>query len=169
MSSLDQAESRSKTQKWAALLAFLIVCLGAGGLGAFATTPEIDGWYRTVVKPTWNPPNWVFGPVWTSLYVIMAVAAWLVWTSGDLKKTRVPLSLFGLQLILNLAWSWIFFNAHQIGWALFEILILWGFIAATTWSFFPRSKLAGCLMLPYLAWVTFASVLNFALWKLNSL
>lgn len=154
--------------RWIGLVLFVLVCLGAGGLGAVATTPEIDGWYRTVVKPDWNPPDWLFGPVWTTLFVLMGISAWLVWKPAGLKEASTPLSLFAVQLILNVAWSWIFFGMHKIGWAVVEIVILWLAILATTVAFFRRSKPAGCLLVPYLGWVTFASVLNFTIWRLNS-
>ena len=102
---------------WISLIVFLIVCLGAGGLGAIATTPEIDDWYKTVAKPSRSPPDSVFGPVWTTLYILMAIAAWLVWKPAGFRDTVVPLTLFGLQLVLNVCWSWIFFGMHQPGWA----------------------------------------------------
>lgn len=154
--------------RWIGLVLSLLVCLGAGGLGAVATTPEIDGWYRTVVKPEWNPPDWVFGPVWTTLFVLMGISAWLVWRPAGFKEAATPLSLFAVQLILNVAWSWIFFGMHRIGWAAVEILILWLAILATTAAFFRRSKHAGWLLVPYLGWVTFAGVLNFTIWRLNA-
>jgi tryptophan-rich sensory protein len=154
--------------RWIGLVLFVLVCLGAGGLGAVATTPEIDGWYRTIAKPQWNPPDWVFGPVWTTLYVLMGIAAWLVWRPAGFNNAAIPLSLFATQLVLNVAWSWMFFGMHQIGWAAVEIIILWLAILITTVAFFRRSKLAGWLMVPYLGWVTFASVLNFTIWRLNA-
>ena len=146
----------------------IAICLGAGGLGAIATTPEIDGWYKTIEKPSWNPPGYVFGPVWTALYIMMGVAAWLVWKREGFKKAKISLVLFGVQLLLNVVWSWIFFNLHQPGWAFVEIVVLWIAIVATTVAFFKRQKIAGWLMMPYLAWVSFASVLNFTIWQLNS-
>ena len=152
----------------AVLILFLVVCLGAGGLGAWATTPEIDGWYRTIAKPAWNPPDRVFGPVWTSLYLMMAIAGWLVWKRDGFRNAAVPLTLFGVQLVFNVGWSWIFFGLHQPGWAFAEMVVLWATIAATTILFFRRSKPAGWLFVPYLAWVTFAAALNFALWRLNA-
>ena len=145
----------------------LVACLGAGGLGAIATTPEIEGWYRTIGKPTWNPPDSVFGPVWTALYILMAIAAWLAWRPAGFKAAAFPLSLFGAQLLLNVAWSWIFFGLHQPGWAFAEIVILWLAIVATIVAFLRCSRLAGWLLVPYLAWVSFASVLNCAIWQLN--
>ncbi|MFO1044520.1 MAG: TspO/MBR family protein [Planctomycetaceae bacterium] len=153
--------------RWIGFTFFLVICLGAGGLGAIATTPEIDGWYRTVAKPTWNPPNSVFGPVWTTLFVMMAVAAWLVWRPAGFIAAKVPLLLFTAQLALSVAWSWIFFGLHQPGWAFVEIVFLWAAIAVTMRAFFLRSQFAGWLLVPYLAWVSFAAVLNFAIWRLN--
>lgn len=153
---------------WMGLVLFVLVCLAAGGLGAIATTPEIDGWYQTIAKPTWNPPNWVFGPVWTTLFVLMGISAWLVWKPQEPKKTSTPLKLFAVQLALNIAWSWIFFRMHLIGWAVVEIAILWVAILATTVAFFRRSQPAGWLLVPYLGWVTFASLLNFMIWRLNA-
>jgi tryptophan-rich sensory protein len=150
------------------LIVFMVVCLGAGGLGAIATTPEIEGWYKTIAKPSWNPPDYVFGPVWTTLYIMMAIAAWLIWKPTGFKATAMPLTLFAVQLVLNVAWSWIFFGMHQPGWAFTEIVILWLAIVATTVAFFRCSKIAGWLMMPYLAWVSFASVLNFAIWRMNA-
>ena len=152
---------------WLALVIFLVVCFAAAGIGGAVTTPKIGGWYATLVKPTWNPPNWIFGPVWATLYFCMAVAAWLVWRQGGLEQTRVPLILFGGQLALNVLWSCIFFGLEMPGLAFAEVLVLGGAIAATTVAFWQRSTIAGVLFLPYLAWVSFASVLNFAIWRLN--
>ena len=149
------------------LVFFIGVCLGAGGLGAIATTPEIEGWYQEIAKPTWNPPDRVFGPVWTTLFILMAIAAWLIWRPAGFRTAVMPLSLFGLQLCLNVAWSWIFFGMHQPGWAFAEILVLWLAIAATTLAFFRRSVVAGWLLVPYLLWVSFAAALNFAIWQAN--
>lgn len=150
------------------LAIFIAICLCAGGLGAIATTPEIEGWYKTIEKPFWNPPEYIFGPVWTTLYIMMGLAAWLVWKPEGFKAAATPLILFAAQLGLNVAWSWIFFGMHQPGWAFAEIVILCLAIVVTTVSFFRRSKAAGCLMVPYLAWVSFASVLNFVIWRLNA-
>jgi len=153
---------------WIGLAVFLVVCLGAGGLGAIATTPEIEGWYRTIAKPEWNPPDWIFGPVWTTLFILMAIAAWLVWKPAGFKAAATPLSLFAWQLLLNIAWSWIFFGLHELGWAFVEIVVLWLAIAATTIAFFRCSQIAGWLLVPYLAWVSFAAVLNFTIWRMNA-
>jgi len=158
----------SKSQQILGLIFLLAICLGVGVLGAIATTPEIDGWYRTLQKPSWNPPDWIFGPVWSTLYVLMAVAAWLVWRRGGFKAAKLPLVLFGLQLVLNTAWSWIFFHFHQPGWAFVELIGLWVTVAAVTVAFFRVNKTAGFLLIPYLAWITFAGVLNLTIWRMNS-
>ncbi len=157
----------TERMRWIGLGLWLAVCLGAGAVGAAFTTPEIDGWYRTIAKPSFNPPDYVFGPVWTMLYICMAIAAWQVWKPAGFTGTKIPLGLFGLQIALNVGWSWIFFGLHQPGWAFLEILVLWLAIAATTLSFFRFSTLGGWLLIPYLAWVGFAAVLNFAIWRLN--
>lgn len=157
---------QKKTQIVGLIIAILI-CLGAGGFGAMATTPEIDGWYKTITKPSWNPPAFIFGPVWTTLYILMGISVWLVWRRNDFKVTKIPLALFAIQLILNIAWSWIFFSWHQLGWAFVDIIALWIAILATILSFLKVSKQAGYLLLPYFAWVSFASVLNFTIWQLN--
>ena len=156
------------TIRWIGLAVFIAICLGAGGLGAAATTPEIEGWYRTLIKPTWNPPDSVFGPVWTTLFILMGIAVWLVWNPKGFKAAAMPLAMFGVQLVLNVSWSWIFFGMHQPGWAFAEIVILWLAIVATTVAFFRRSQIAGWLLVPYLAWVSFAAVLNFTIWRLNT-
>lgn len=151
---------------WLGLIGWIIVCLGAGAAGAATTASEIDGWYGTLEKPTWNPPNWVFGPVWTTLYLMMSVSAWLVWKSPQ-RKSLMPLYLFIGQLVLNVAWSWVFFGLHEPGWAFLEIVFLWLAIVATIISFTRCSPIAAIIMLPYLAWVTFASFLNFSIWQMN--
>ena len=154
--------------RWIGLVGFIVVCLGAGGLGAIATTPEIEGWYKTIEKPSWNPPDYVFGPVWTTLFIMMAIAAWMVWKKDGFQAVSLAMTLFAIQLVLNIAWSWIFFGMHQPGWAFVEIVILGLAIAATTVAFFRCSRLAGWLMVPYGAWVSFAGVLNFTIWQLNA-
>jgi len=129
-----------------------------------ATTPNIPNWYAGLAKPSWPPPSWIFGPVWTALYFSMAVAAWLVWRKGN---AWGPLALFAVQLVFNAAWSWLFFGLHSPGIAFVDILLLWIAIAATTMVFWRRSLVAGLLLGPYLTWVGFAAVLNFAIWRLN--
>jgi benzodiazapine receptor len=157
----------SSTQ-WIGLAGFIAICLLTGALGGWVTSQSVVEWYPTLIKPAWNPPAWVFAPVWTTLYVLMAVAAWLVW-----KKTprgsgiRLALVLFFIQLALNCLWSFLFFGARSPGWAFVDIIVLLAALAATNWAFFKHSRLAGALMLPYLAWVSFAAFLNFAIWQLN--
>ena len=153
---------------WLGLVVFLVVCFGAAGIGGAVTTPKIGSWYATLVKPSWNPPNWIFGPVWSALYLGMAVAAWLVWRQGGLGGAAMPLALFGVQLVLNVLWSCLFFGIQNPGLAFIEVLLLWTAIAATMVAFWFRSTVAGLLFVPYLAWVSFASVLNFVIWRLNS-
>lgn len=154
-------------QPWLSLAVFLVLCFGVAALGSMATTPNISNWYAGLAKPTWNPPNWIFGPVWSALYLSMAVAAWLVWRQDDLRGAAVPMTIFGIQLALNVAWSWMFFGLHSPSLAVVEIVVLWLAIAATMVIFWRRSLVAGLLLVPYLAWVSFASVLNFVVWRLN--
>jgi len=124
-------------------------------------------WYNALAKPSWNPPNFVFAPVWTALYVLMAVAAWLVWRRAGFTGARAALTLFIVQLALNALWSYLFFGAHRPDLAFMEILVLWALILVTAVLFWREVQLAGLLMLPYLAWVGFASFLNFTLWQMN--
>ncbi len=147
------------------LAALLAATLAVGAIGGWATAGEIPGWYAGLAKPGFNPPNGVFAPVWTALYILMAVAAWRVGRIAG--ATSRPLLLFYVQLALNLAWSFIFFRAHALGWALVEIGILLAAIVATAWAFARRDRVAGLLLVPYIAWVCFASVLNAAVWRLN--
>ena len=153
---------------WIALVIFLALCFGVAGLGSLATTPQIEGWYQTIRKPSWTPPNWLFGPVWTLLYAMMAVAAWLVWRRAGWEGAKVALLIFAVQLGLNLAWSFIFFRFHETGVAVLEIVLLWVAILATIFIFARHSKPAAALLLPYLLWVSYASALNFSIWRLNS-
>jgi tryptophan-rich sensory protein len=139
-----------------------------GGLSGFATAKGVSDWYPTLVKPSFNPPAWVFGPVWTVLYIMMGVAAYLVWLRGfDSEGVRAALAVFVIQLALNGLWSILFFGMQQPGWALAEIVVLWVAIGATVWLFWRVVPAAGVLLLPYWAWVSFATVLNASLWWLN--
>ena len=151
-------------RQWLALLGFLLLCLGVAALAGFATAQSVVDWYPTLVKPSWQPPSWLFGPVWTVLYILMAIAAWLVWKGGNAKTA---LMLFGVQLALNLAWSFLVFRAHSAIMALVDIAALWLAIAATMWAFALKNRLAAWLLVPYIAWVSFASALNTAIWLLN--
>jgi len=156
------------TKSWLVLGLLLVLCFAAAGLGSIFTRSAVRTWYATIQKPSWRPPNWVFGPVWTALYATMAVAAWLVWRRSGLSGARLPLTLFAVQLVLNAAWSPIFFGLKSPGGAFAEIVVLWIAVVATTVAFFRAAPLAGWLFVPYLGWVSFAAVLNFAIWRLNA-
>ncbi len=144
-----------------ALAGFIVVTFCAPLTGLVALP---GAWYEGLNKPVWNPPAWVFGPAWTTLYALMAVAAWLVWRQDGWRR---PLLLYFGQLALNAAWTPIFFGAHTMGWALVEIVMLWVAILLTMRSFHRVDRTAGWMFAPYLAWVTFATILNFTLWRLN--
>jgi translocator protein len=150
-------------------LAFSVgICLGAAGIGSILTTPSLHPWYATLRKPSWTPPNWLFGAVWTALYLGMAVAAWLVWRQAGFLPARLPLTLFVFQLALNVAWSAIFFGLRAPGAAFLEVVLLWLFILLTAIAFWPVSRTASWLLVPYLTWVTYAAALNAAIWRMNS-
>ncbi len=150
-----------------ALVLFVAASFAAAGLGSLWTARSVKTWYREIVKPSWTPPAALFGPVWTILYLLMAVAAWLVWRQGGFAAHREALGLYFLQLALNAIWSGLFFGLRRPGWALAEIVLLWLAIAATLAAFLPVSAWAAALLAPYLAWVSFATVLNAAIYRLN--
>ena len=149
---------------WLGLPAWLLLPFAAAAVG---TRFMPGAWYASLAKPAWNPPNWIFGPVWTLLYILMGVAAWLVWRRAGWRGARLALSLFVVQLVLNALWSYLFFGLHRPDLAFVDIVALWAVILMTTVLFWRQLRLAGLLMLPYLAWVGFASVLNFAIWRMN--
>lgn len=149
------------------LLAFVILVAVASATASSVTLPQIGGWYAGLEKPWFNPPNWLFGPVWTALYAMMAIAGWLVWRERGLNGARSALALFGLQLALNILWSLIFFGLESPGAAFIEITALWAAVGATTVAFRQIKPLAGWLFVPYLLWVSYAAVLNGAVWWLN--
>ena len=156
-----------KIKNVSVLIWAIIICQLAGIIGAFFTTPAIPGWYAGLNKPVFNPPAWIFGPVWTMLYLMMGIALYLVWISKKGKKRSGALKAFGIQLVLNGLWSVIFFG-WQLPWLAFgEIIILWLMIGMTIKKQLLVNKTAAYLMLPYLAWVSFASVLNLAIAWLN--
>ena len=148
-----------------ALALFPVACIGGGAASGLATPP--GEWYASLAKPTWTPPGWVFGPAWTLLYTLMAVAAWQVWRRRAATDVRMPLALFAIQLVLNLAWTPLFFGMQRPGLALAEIVVMLAVILATTASFVRVSTTATVLMLPYCAWVCFATALNWAIWQMN--
>ncbi|MBN2517805.1 MAG: tryptophan-rich sensory protein [Candidatus Altiarchaeota archaeon] len=157
-----------KLNKAGKLIVAILVSEMAGIIGSVFTTPAIPTWYATLEKPFFNPPSWVFAPVWTTLFVLMGIAAYLVWEKGfEKKEVRKALSIFGVQLVLNTMWSILFFGAQSPLLAFIEIIILWFAILLTIVKFWRISKNAGLLLIPYIAWVSFASVLNLSIWLLN--
>jgi benzodiazapine receptor len=182
-----------KRNDWISLAMAVLLPQLAGGLGALATASSVNTWYRGLKKPAWNPPGWLFGPVWTVLYLLMGFASWLIWRQGTERatelvtgtaesanngtgprlalpqepETRQALALYAGQLALNTLWSLIFFGVRSLGGALAEIGTLWALIVLTAVRFFRLKPAAGWLLIPYLAWSTFAAVLNGAIWRLN--
>ena len=148
------------------LLGWLLVSFVTGGVGSLASV-NAAGFYGQLAQPSWAPPAWLFGPVWSLLFVLMGIAAWLVWREHGFRNARPALTLYALQLLANALWSWLFFAWHQGALAFAEVVLLWLLIAATIASFWRLQRLAALLLVPYLAWVTFAAVLNFTLWRLN--
>jgi len=148
-----------------ALIGWIVLTFMAP-LAGFRARP--DAWFSRLNKPAWNPPSWVFGPVWTMLYLLMAIAAWIVWTHGGWRGQALPLGLYIVQLFLNAIWTPLFFGAHRLGLAFLDVAVLWLAILATVIAFANVTVVAGCLLLPYLAWVGFASILNFRIWRLNT-
>lgn len=161
--------SKSKFQAGAEILLAIVSCEAAGFLGSLFTAPAIPTWYATLTRPEFAPPSWVFAPVWTTLFALMGIAAWLIWRQGiNRQVVKTALAIFALQLGLNILWSGLFFGLQSPGWAFFEIILLWLAIAATIAAFAKLSKPAAWLLAPYLAWVSFAAYLNYAFWSLNT-
>lgn len=148
------------------LIGWLVLCFAASAIGAAATS-QADTAYAALVQPEWAPSVAVFGPVWMVLYALMGIAAWLVWRSGGFIRNGNALSLFIIQLVIYALWSWLFFAWHEGVWAFFDIILLWMLIVAVTLDFWRVRPLAGLLLLPYLAWVSFAAALSFQMWQLN--
>lgn len=150
------------------LICALFITQSAGFIGAIFTANSVTTWYTTINKPIFNPPSWVFGPVWTMLYLFMGISLYLVYKQGvNTRHVRIALGVFAIQLLLNTLWSMLFFGAQNPQLAFFEIIILWIAIFATIATFYRISKLASYLLIPYLLWVSFASILNAAIWMLN--
>lgn len=148
------------------LVIFLAACYIAAWIGSQYTMPSIaSGWYASLPRPAWTPPNWLFGPVWSVLYTLMAVAAWLVWRKRGVRGATVPLALFTMQLALNVGWSAAFFGQRLPGFGFAVVVLLWLAILGTLVAFWRVSRWAGILFVPYLLWVTYASTLTFAIWR----
>ena len=148
-------------------IVFIILCFTAAALGSIFTNSSLKSWYPSIKKPSWNPPNRIFAPVWTGLYMMMAVAGWMVWERLPQKGFSLPMALFFVQLVLNTIWSMVFFGLRNPGWAFVEVVLLWIVIILTMISFWTVYWVAGALFLPYFLWVSFAAVLNFTIWRLN--
>jgi benzodiazapine receptor len=155
--------------KFTKILVMIVTCIGIGYLSGEVTREGVDTWYRTINKPFFNPPDWIFAPVWSTLYVFMGVAAGLVWDRIEMQKETVKkgLTFFAIQLALNALWSYLFFGLHNPLLALIEIVVLWLMIYETFIQFNKVNKIAAYLLIPYLLWVTFAFVLNASIWWLN--
>jgi translocator protein len=153
---------RTSARIYSALAIFIAAAFLTAAFGAMFAP---GAWYVGLIKPTWNPPSWLFGPVWTVLYLANAVAAWRVWRTG---RSEVAVTAWFIHLLPNALWSWFFFGLHRLDWALIDIIVLLSGIVAVTTLFYRRDKLAGWLMLPYLAWVSFAALLNWTLYSLNA-
>ncbi len=147
------------------LVLWVIVSLSAGWIGSQFIPGE---WYASLVKPAWTPPDSVFAPVWTILYILMGIGAWLVWQKEGFSGAKCALVLFFIQLVLNVLWSYLFFGAHRPMWAFFEIVVLWIVIVLTMVGFWRVRPVAGVLFIPYVCWVGFALTLNLQLWRLNT-
>lgn len=156
----------SLKKQFLGLLGWFSATFAAGSVGAIASA-RAASFYAQLSQPSWAPPAWLFGPVWSVLYVFMALAAWLVWRKHGFGGASTALRLFAIQLVANALWTWLFFTLHFGALSLAEIALLWLLIAATLFAFWPLQRLAALLMVPYLAWVSFASALTFSLWQLN--
>ncbi|MFA5187960.1 MAG: TspO/MBR family protein [Patescibacteria group bacterium] len=155
---------------WFRLIFSFLICQAAGGIGAIFTMPGISTWYATLQKPAFNPPNWIFGPVWTMLFVLMGIALYLVWNKSKEKEGKnKAIIFFCIQLVLNIGWSFCFFYLQSPLAGLIEIFVLWIFILLTIVYFYKISKIASYLLIPYILWVSFAVVLNYFLFILNKI
>jgi translocator protein len=152
---------------WLKLVVSLVMCQLAGIIGSLFTIQSIPTWYAMLNKPAFNPPNWIFAPVWISLYILMGISFYLIWIKSDVHNFGFLLSVFLLQLVLNAFWTIIFFGLKSPLFAFVEIIVLWLTILICIISFLPISKISSYLLIPYILWVSFAAVLNFELWRLN--
>jgi len=155
---------------WLALAIAIVACELVGASGSIFTTMGLETWYPTLTRPALAPPNWVFAPVWTTLFALMGIAVWLVWRGalgGDVAAGRVALAIFGVHFLINIAWSAVYFGLQSLAGGLVVIGVLWLAIVATMWAFARVDRRAALLLVPYLAWVSFAGYLNYAFWALN--
>lgn len=148
----------------AGLVAFVLLCFGASLLGGSVAGEAVSDWYKDLVKPHWTPPGWIFGPIWTLLYALMAVAGWMVWRQG----ARIAVLLFLLQLALNAVWPWVFFGLKRLDWAFYDAVAMAAAIVATIVAFYGVRRRAALFMVPYLGWVVFAAFLTWSVWRLNA-
>jgi len=156
-----------KRRNFVKFISAIVVCQVAGLIGSIFTTSSVNDWYTTIQKPSFNPPNWIFAPVWTTLFLMMGISLYLILIKRLDRKVKLGLLLFGIQLFLNILWSFFFFGLKNPLFGFIEIIILWISIAITMYQFWKIDKRSSYLLLPYLLWVTFAAVLNFYIWKLN--
>lgn len=161
------APRNTRFRDLAGLAGFVALCLLVSAAGGWVTRTSVGTWYQELAKPAFTPPDWVFAPAWVTLYVLMGIAAWRVWRRAGFAGARIPLAIFAGQLALNLAWSVLFFGARAPGWALLEIGFLWIAIALTIRAFWAVDRWAGSLLVPYIAWVSFAALLNASVYALN--
>jgi benzodiazapine receptor len=149
------------------IIVSILIAQAAGLIGSLATADSLSNWYIDLVKPSWHPPNWLFGPVWTMLYTLMGIAAYLIWKQRDLPQAKTALWIYGIHLVFNGLWSFLFFGFKNPGLAFAEIIVLLTLIMITTIIFWRINSWAGIMMIPYIIWVSFATYLNFTLWQLN--
>ncbi|OGY41968.1 MAG: TspO protein [Candidatus Buchananbacteria bacterium RBG_13_39_9] len=152
---------------WSKLILSILICLAAGWLGSIFTTAAVQTWYAGINKPSFNPPNWIFAPVWTILFILMGLALYIIMVKGKGPKAKQAQIIFSIQLVLNILWSFCFFYLRSPLAGLIEIVFLWVFILLTIIYFYKISKTAAYLLLPYILWVSFAAFLNFTIWRLN--
>ncbi len=150
------------------LFVSILICVATGAIAGYITAGESSGeWFKALNKPSFQPPSWLFGPVWTFLYIMMGIALWKVWNTANSRERNMAITIFFAQLLFNFIWSIIFFSWHSVGLALIDILILWVLILSTIFSFARVSKTSAWLLVPYIVWVSFATILNYTIWKMN--
>lgn len=150
------------------LIISIVLCIGVGALAGYITSGESSGeWFINLNKPSFQPPDWLFGPVWTILYILLGFSLWKVWSKPNSRERNIAITIFFAQLLFNFLWSIMFFSWHSTGLAVIDIILLWILILATIFSFAKLSKTAAWLLVPYILWVTFATILNWTIWRMN--